>query len=91
VSHKIFEARYYDEKGTYTAKEFALAQPATGLIESIGEGSVTLFLEEPNQPGRLPDTVQRSLAHWRYQDGKWQAISIHTGCATSMGEEKPHL
>lgn len=87
---KIFEAHHY-MGGAYTTKESADPQACIDVVELAGQGSVTLFLVEPNLPGLLPEEVMKSLAHWRYQDRKWEAISIFTGAATSMGEEKPHL
>jgi len=88
---RIFEARFYNEAGRYCCFESEEPGACITEVEAVGSGSVTLFIERPNLPGRLPETVQNSLAQWRYEKGKWESISIFTGAATAMGEEKPHL
>lgn len=86
---RIFEAAFYHE-GRYQTLE-DVVQVCIDAVEAAGEGRVTLFHESPNLPGMSPSTVQKSMAMWRYQEGKWHAISIHTGVASELGEEKPHL
>lgn len=91
MSRKIFEAHFFDGTGQYRTHESGAPDDAIEAVEAAGSGSVTLFLERPNLPHCKPDMVQSSLAHWRYEGGKWESISIFTGRAEAMAEEKPHL
>jgi hypothetical protein len=52
---------------------------ATKIEESGVSGTVTRVLVEANQPGRWPERVHTTLAHWVYDDGCWYAVDLDTG------------
>lgn len=85
----MFNASFYVD-GKYNQTERDTAAEAIADVEAAGAGSVVKFALYPNLPGCLPELRASSLALWVYENGKWDARSIHSGTSESMGEEKPN-
>lgn len=70
--------------------EHDTAEAAIAVVETAGDGSVTLFNVTKNRPGCLPEHVHNAYAMWVFEAGKWFSISIFGGLGDRIGEEKPH-
>ena len=62
---------------------------AVALVERAGHGTVVKFIEEHNMPFCLPETILRSIALWTYDGAIWRAVSLYSGYADILREERP--
>lgn len=79
----------YTFDGTFINADMDTAEEAAAAVERRGSGSVVEFHVSPNLPGRLPKMVHSSVALWTFEGGVWTRLSIHSGTAEPMGEERP--